>query len=444
MRRILIKLILLNTLFFTAVSYAALDLELTQGLQGAVPIAIVPFAGQENSLQASNNVGAVVAADLSHSGRFKVADSNNLPQTPHDNQSVDYNFWQKKSINDLVVGKVNQLPNGRYQVVFQLIDIYAGQTRQANANFQTPVLLSEQFTVDKGSLRGVAHHISDLVYQKITGDRGIFSTKIAYVLVDRSNNRAPSYLLQVADQDGYNPHTLLTSSQPIMSPAWSPNGKSLAYVSFEGGDTAIYVQSLASGARRLVSKYPGINGAPAWSPDGSKLAVVLTKTGYPKIYVVSLASGGVTQLTEGYSIDTEPNWAPNGQSLLFTSDRGGGPEIYQINLASKQIQRLTYNGDYNARGAFTPDGNSIVMITRADGGYNIALQDLQTGRLVLLTDSGLAQSPTVAPNGKMVAYANQYDGAGVLGMSSTDGKVKLRLPAQEGTVQEPAWSPFLN
>lgn len=435
--KILIRSLIFLIMFSSA--YGALDLELTQGMAGAIPIAIAPFAGQDNP-QDPNNIAAVVASDLSHSGRFKVPDASSL-QDPHDSQSVDYNYWQKQGMQDLVVGKVT--PAGdRYQVNFQLLDVYAGKTRQSNNDFQAPILLSQQFTVNKDGLRRLAHHISDLIYQQLTGDRGIFSTKIAYVLVERSGNQA-RYYLQVADQDGYDPQALLSSNEPIMSPAWSPDGRSLAYVSFEGGNDAIYVQNVATGARRLVSHFPGMNSAPAWSPDGRKLALVLTKTGYPKIYIMDLASGSLTQLTDGYSIDTEPDWAHDGKSIIFTSDRGGGPQIYQINLASHQTQRLTFNSNYNARATFTPDGNSIIMLTQNGSGYDIAMQDLQSGRVTLLTNSGNTQSPTLAPNGKIVAYSDLYDGSGILGMASTDGKVKLRIPSSSGEVQEPAWSPFL-
>lgn len=426
-------------LFLLTPAHAALDLELTKGVAGAIPIAVVPFAGQEDGVEAPDNIAGVIAADLSHSGRFKVADMNKLQQTPHDNQSVDYNYWQKSGNNDLVVGKVTPMGDGKYQVNFQLINLFAGKTQQADKDFTAPVLLNTQFIANQNNLRAVAHHISDLVYQQLTGDRGIFSTKIAYVEVQGAGAEK-RYLLEVADQDGYNAKTLLTSNEPIMSPTWAPNGRQIAYVSFEGGNDAIYVQDVATGARRAVSRLPGMNTAPAWSPDSQKLALVLTKTGYPKIYTMNLASGQLTQITDGFSLDTEPSFSPDGKSLIFTSDRGGSPQIYMVNLASRQIQRLTYNGNYNARGSFSADGNDIVMLTQSGSGYDIAIQDLQNGRVTQLTNSGNTQSPTFAPNGKMVAYADQ---SGVLGMVATDGSVKLRVPAGEGSVQEPAWSPFL-
>lgn len=422
-------------------AHALLNLELTQGVRQALPIAIVPFAGQDN-LQAPDNIAAVVSHDLSYSGQFKVADMSSLKQTPHSSQQVDFNYWQSTNNEDLVIGKVESVGGNQYQVSFQLINLYAEKTRNTQGGFSEPTLLTEKFTVNQSQLRGVAHHISDLIYQKLTGERGIFSTKIAYVLVQRDVQPA-KYSLIVSDIDGYNPRALLSSNEPIMSPAWSPNGKEIAYVSFEKDRSAIYVQSLATGSRRIVSDASGINGAPAWSPNGNRLALVLTKSGSPQIYIDDLATGQLTQLTDGYSINTEPNWAPDGKSIIFTSDRGGGPEIYKINLASRQVQRLTYNSPYNARASYTAGGNHIVMLTQAGNGYDAAIQNLQTGNVRVLTDSGNVQSPTVAPNGKMVAFADHDNGVGILGMASTDGSVKLRIPAPNGDLQEPAWSPFL-
>jgi TolB protein len=439
--RLIIRCLAIGLLLSFSSSYALLNLELTQGVRQALPIAIVPFAGQDN-LQAPDNVAAVVGHDLSYSGQFKVADMNSLKQTPHDNQQVDFNYWQGTNNEDLVVGKVSALGGNQYQVSFQLINLYAEKTRDKQGSFASPTLLSEKFTVNQSQLRGVAHHVSDLIYKKLTGERGIFSTKIAYVLVQR-DVQPPKYSLVVSDIDGYNPRALMVSNEPIMSPAWSPSGKEIAYVSFEKDRSAIYIQNLATGSRRVVSDAQGINGAPAWSPNGNRLAFVLTKSGSPQIYIDDLANGQLTQLTDGYSINTEPNWAPDGKSIIFTSDRGGGPEIYQINLASRQVSRLTYNSPYNARASFTPGGNHIVMLTQDSNGYGAAIQNLQTSNVRVLTDSGNVQSPTVAPNGKMVAFADHDDGVGILGMVSTDGSVKLRIPAPNGDLQEPAWSPFL-
>ncbi|MGB6976219.1 MAG: Tol-Pal system beta propeller repeat protein TolB [Gammaproteobacteria bacterium] len=439
-----LQILLVMVCLVAANAYAALDLELTHGFNAAMPIAVVPFASQEPGSQASNNIARVIATDLANSGRFKVMSTTNMEQFPQRVTDVDYGYWRKQKQNNLVIGSAKPLGDGRYQVSFQLLDVFAqGKGQQAD----TSALLSQQFTVSAQELRALAHHISDLIYRQLTGDRGVFSTKISYVLVQRAANnpQQAKYTLEVADIDGYNPHTLLISPQPIMSPSWSPDGKFLSYVSFERNEPAIYIQDLASGSRRVISNYPGINGAPSWSPDGRKLALVLTKTGYPKIYILNLASGNLTQITDGWSIDTEPTWAPNGKSLAFTSTRGGGPQIYQVSLGSRQVQRITFTNKYNATPSFTPDGKTLIFLTQDSRGFDVAMQDLGNGRFTMLTQAGDAQSPSIAPNGKMVVYAlRPSSGQGILGMSATDDSVKLRLPAPEGSVREPAWSPFLN
>lgn len=425
-------------------AFATLNIEITQGAQGAIPIAVVPFAGQTDQ-QAPNNVSSVITADLQNSGRFKLMSSGQMRQMPASAAAVDFNYWQKQNINDLVVGSIKSLGGDQYQVSFQLINPYSAKAQAKNAApvWQNSVLLSKSFTVNNSELRGLAHHISDLIYQNLTGVRGIFSTRIAYVIVQRGA-RANQYTLEASDYDGYNPRTLLRSGQPIMSPAWSPDGRRLAYVSFEDGSSAIYIQDVATGSRQRLPNFPGVNGAPAWSPYNSRLAFVLSKTGYPKIYMMNLATRSVTQLTQGESIDTEPSWAPDGHSIIFTSSRGGGPQIYQLTIPGGSIQRLTYHGNYNATASFTPDGTSIVMLNGAQNNYNVAIQNLQTGQFRLLTNSGWNQSPSIAPNGQMVVYATKVNGRGVLGMVSTDGRVRLMLPARDGNVREPAWSPFLN
>lgn len=437
MRRLFALLSVLFS-FFSPLLYAAsgpLNLVLTQGVSSAIPIAIVPFEGQSDS-QAPNNISSVVMSDLQNSGQFKVMDPQNMTQTPHKAADVALDYWRQAQMNAVVVGTVQPQGDDSYKVNFALVNVFHGQ---GQGNNQT--LASESFTVPGRQLRSLAHHISDLIYQQLTGVRGVFSTRIAYVLVQRGQQS--KYSLQVADIDGYNPKPLLTSDQPIMSPAWSHDGKRIAYVSFENVTPQIIVQDVISGSRRAVSSFPGINGAPAWSPDDSQLAVVLSKSGNPKIYVLSLANGQLRQLTQGTSIDTEPNWSPDGKSIIFTSDRGGGPQIYRLTVANGQAQRITFNGPYNARAAFAPNGKNIVMIHRETGSmYNIAAQDLQNGTLQILSRSGYDASPSVAPNGKMVLYESGKKG--VLGMASMDGKVQLQIPAEQGSVQDPAWSPFLS
>lgn len=422
MKKIL-TLIIFTTFFLATPSFAALDLELTQGTDNAIPIAIVPFIEQ-------TEMPGVIVNDLQNSGRFRILDTSNMQQ-PHTVTDVDYTYWNQQKVNNLVIGKVT-LAGDKYNVSFQLFDVYG-----------KAVLLDKQFVIDKKQTRQLAHHISDLIYQQLIGERGVFSTKIAYVLVQRSSAKSAKYSLMVADADGYGPKTLLLSPEPIMSPAWSPDGKNIAYVSFENRRAAIYIQNVLTGGRKILTQYSGINGAPAYSPDGTKIALVLTLTGYPKIYVYDLPSSKLNRITDGSSLDTEPSWSIDNKSLLFTSDSGGSPQIYQVYLDDKRIKRVTYHGSYNVRASFTSDGKNIVMLNRDGGRFNIAVQDA-SGRLNILANESINKSPSIAPNGSMVVYATIYNGRGVLSEVSTDGRVKLTLPAQEGDVQDPAWSPFLD
>jgi TolB protein len=380
---------------------------------------------------------------LQNSGRFKVYGRDSLNNSPSDIRDVQFGYFRNLGTDNLVIGKVQSLGGDRYEVSFQLLDVVRGQD-QPQAGKQA-ILLSQKFTVSGRELRSVAHHISDMVYQQLLGVRGVFSTRLAYVMVQRYNNGSARYTLEVSDQDGYNPRPLLSSSDPIMSPAWSPNGRQIAYVSFENRRASIYVEDVATGSRRLVSQFNGINGAPAWSPDGRKLAIVLSKDGSPNIYVLDLSSGQLNQMTNDRSINTEPAWAPNGRILVFTSNRGGGPQIYQVNLATRGISRVSYDGDYNARPSFTADGSHIAMLHRESGVYNIGLLDMDSGSFHLLTNAGADdESPSVAPNGSMVLFGTVSNGRSVLGMVSSDGKVQMRLPARDGDVQDAAWSPFLS
>ncbi len=429
MRKLMTMLFFGWGLVLSSPVFAYLSMELTRGMAGAVPIAIVPFT--INGATPAQNVSDVITNDLKNSGRFKVYTNNAASDT------MPVRYYRSIGADDVVLGKIQAVGGGRYAVSFKLLD---------TARENDAPLITKQFVVSEKELRSVAHHISDLIYRQIIGVRGVFSTKLAYIVVQRSSGEAAQYTLEVSDADGYNPRPLLTSNDPIMSPAWSPNGKQIAYVSFENKHASIYVEDVTTGARRLISEFRGINGAPAWSPDGRQLALVLSKDGSPNIYIMDVASKRLSQVTHDWSINTEPAWSRDGRSLIFTSNRSGGPQIYQKNLATGAITRLTYDGNYNARASYTPDGNHIVMLNQESKLFNIGILDLDTSTFRVLTSSSGTdnESPSIAPNGSMVLYGTLYAGQSVLAMVASDGSVQLRLPLRNGEVQDPAWSPFLS
>lgn len=412
--------IVLVLLCMTRVAFG-LDLELTQGMNAALPIGIDSFGNQP----AAQKLVEVIKQDLGRSGQFKLIEA-----VPGSSPTI----WRAAGADNLVTGHVAMM-NGQYMVHMSLIDAVSGGK----------ILLARDFKSSERELRSLAHFMSDLIYEKLTGIKGIFSTRIAYVLVNEQRGHR-RYSLEIADADGFNPQSVLVSSEPIMSPTWSPNGRQMACVSFENRRAQIFMIDVATGQRRLVSSFPGINGAPTWSPDGRFMALVLSRSGTPKIYQLDLSSGAMKQLTFGLGIDTEPRYAPDGRSLLFTSGRGGGPQIYRLNLQDGQIKRLTYDGTYNARASFTPNQAKIVMLHREDRRFMIAVQDLVTHRLMILSDQGRAldESPAIAPNGRLVIYATQAQDRGILEIVSIDGHVHMRLPSKEGDVQEPAWSPYMS
>jgi TolB protein len=414
------RIVLLFLVCFSVSSFA-LDLELTQGINAALPIAINNFNGQSQAAQLTS----IIENDLKMSGQFRFIQNPSLSPS---NISV----WRNAGADSVLSGNVIETSSNRYTVNFELADAAA----------HGRLLLAKDFHISGSELTALAHHISDEVYQKLTGERGIFSTRIAYVLVQRSQDKA-RYSLEIADVDGSNPQSLLLSTEPIMSPTWSPDGRQIAYVSFEKKRAQIFSVSVESGKRRLLTDFTGINGAPSWSPDGRSLAVVLSKAGTPKIYTVNMSTGRLTQLTFGEAIDTEPRFSPDGQSLLFTSGRGGSPQIYRLSLADGKIGRITFDGNYNARASYTPNQKSIVMLHREDRHFNIGVQDVGAGRITPLTSSPSDESPSVSPNGRLVLYATRFQDKGVLSMVSIDGRVRLRLPSRSGDVQEPAWSPYL-
>jgi TolB protein len=413
---------------FSAPAHAQLRLDITQGVRDAVPIAVVPFGGQAEG--GPTDLAGVIANDLQLSGRFQPLERRDMVSRPHRGADVRFEDWRLLKSDFLVIGRVEPEADG-LAVSFELFNVQSGQA-----------LLSQKLVTSERGLRATAHRIADLVFERLTGIPGAFSTRIAYVSAE---GRAPAkrYRLVVADADGFGPRTVTESSEPIMSPAWSPDGQSLAYVSFEGKASAIYVQRLATGDRRRVSARLGINGAPAWSPDGRKLALTLSRDGNLDIYVLELATQALTRITSDDAIDTEPEWARDGSSLFFTSDRAGSAQVYRVAAgAAQEAQRLTFTNGYNARPRVSPDGQTLALVTLDRGGYRIATLDLKTRNLRVLTDGQQDEAPSFAPNGAMVLYATRAGSRGALAMVSADGQFQQRLSSDTGDVREPVWSPF--
>ena len=417
--------IALLALAYVAPAAAQLRLDITEGVKDAVPVAVVPFAGQPEG--GANDVADVVSGDLRLSGRFAPLDRADIVSRPTRASDVRLEDWRLLKADYVVVGEVGAEAG---TVRFELINVRTGQQ-----------MLAEQLPVAGRPLRAVAHQVSDLVYERLTGIRGAFGTRLAYVAVEgRAPNR--NYRLVVSDADGYNPRTIAQSAQPMMSPAWSPDGQNLAYVSFEGGASAVYVQRLSSGERRRVSARSGVNGAPAWSPDGTRLALTLSRDGNLDVYVLELATQALVRITTDEAIDTEAEWSPDGRTIYFTSDRAGNAQIYRVSVDDRSdVQRVTYTNGYNARPRVSPDGQSLAMVT-LDRGYRIAVMDLKARTLRVLTDGPQDESPSYAPNGAMLVYSTDARGARVLGLVSADGASKERLASERGNVREPAWSPF--
>ena len=421
-------LISLSWLLLTWLSPAMAEftIEITQGMDNPTRIAISPITQGGRALP--EDLSNIVSADLERSGLFSSIPRQNMLSFPATLKDVYLRDWRILGAEYLVVGDVVDR-GGRYQVTFSLQEITGGRS-----------VFTKVVDGTSTQIRDMAHHISDQVYEAITGIPGAFSTRVAYVTAYPLNGRM-NFRLMVSDADGFRERMLLESKQPIMSPAWSPDAKELVYVSFETGRPAIFRQQLTSGAREQLTNFRGLNGAPSWSPDGRKLALVLSKDGNPEIYTYDLMTRQFTRVTSHFSIDTEPNWTPDGKSLIFTSDRGGTPQIYKLAIASGRVERLTFAGSYNARPRLAPDGRTLVMVHRDNGNFHIATQDLVTGDLRVLTQTYLDESPTVAPNGAMLLYATKQGDKGVLAAVSLDAGVKFLLPARFGDVREPAWSP---
>lgn len=435
MSRILLSLLLV---FFSVTARAALSIQITQGVDNPIPIAVVPF-DWEGSGVLSEDVAQIVINDLEQVGEFRALSRNNMLSMPSEENEVFYRDWRILAQDYLLVGKINRAPGSQLvQVQYEFFDI--------NRELK---LAGEILTGSVTQLRDIGHEISNVIYEQVTGTRGAFTTQILYIVADYQSPELVHYRLEKADYDGQRAQVLLESEEPIMSPSWSPDGQDVAYVSFETDLPRIYIQNIATGQRRQITNYPNINSSPVWSPDGSKLAMVLSKDGSPDIYVQDLTSNELIRVTDHPAIDTEPSWSEDGRSIVFMSDRTGQPQIYQMELGapSYQVERLTYDCFQCLKAKFLPDGVNLVHVrreTRQDPNYQIAILNIETLRVITLTDTALDESPSIAPNGSMIMYATKFGGRGVLDAVSIDGRVKFRLPSSQGDVREPAWSPFFD
>ena len=402
-------------------SYAQLHLEIVKAAEEAPKIAIIPFNNDQS-------IYPIVESDLNRSGKFSSA-SKNLPATASIN-APNAEAWKTAGIPYLVTGIVKTTENGSFEVHYQLYDVEKQQ-----------YLLNELLTVPASRIRQAGHMISDAIYQALTGIAGDFSGRIAYVL---RNPATPEqrYTLQIADTDGEQPKTILTSRDPILSPAWTPDAKKIAYVSFETKRPAIYVQDLATGQREKLASFRGLNGAPSFSPDGQSMLFTASLHGNPEIYQMNLTTRALQRMTNDSAIDTEARYAPDGKSFIFTSDRGGSAQIYRYNFADDSSKRLTFRGAFNARGTLSADGKKIALVHRPSGSnYKVAIQDINTGITNILTPTSLDESPSFSPNGQMVVYATREGNRGLLSIMSLDGRFRMNLPSEQGEVREPAWAP---
>ncbi len=415
---------------WTSAAHAVLTIEITKGVDSALPIAVVPF-GWQGAGAPAEDVAQVIAADLQRSGRFAPVPEKDLLSRPVDASQVNFRDWRLLNVENLVIGKVTATGAG-YNIQFQLFDVFRGVS-----------LTGYSMRTGPTGLRWAAHQIADIIYETLTGQPGAFATRIAYITAIGARNGERTYSLLIADSDGMNEQAVVSSKQPLMSPAWSPDGKRLAYVSFENRRAGIYIQDVTTGAFEKVSSSPGINGAPNWSPDGNRLAVVLSKGGNPDIYVLDLRSKRLQQLTDNLAIDTEPAWSPDGDTIIFTSDRGGTPQLYRMAAGGGRAERLTFEGNYNARASFSGSGKRVALVHGGGRGFQIAVLDLKTKTLQVISDGSLDESPSFAPNGSMVIYASEANNRGVLKAVAVDGGVTQRLSVAVGDAREPAWSPFL-
>lgn len=386
-----------------------------------LPIAIAPFKGDDVAPQ---HIGAIVQADLERSGQFRLIDASGSGLD--ENSRPDFSNWRQKGSDSLASGSISRLADGRYDVRFRLWDVVRGQD-----------LGGQSFAVPASELRLVAHRIADYIYEKLSGDKSVFSTRIAYV-----TKSGAKFNLWVADSDGENAQSALSSAEPIISPAWSPSGGQLAYVSFESRKPVIYVHEISSGKRRLVANFKGSNSAPAWSSDGKSLAVTLTRDGASQLYLIDAQGGEPRRLSQSSSIDTEPVFSADGRFIYFVSDRGGSPQIYRMSTSGGSADRVTFSGTYNISPTLSSDGRWLAFVSRIGGAFKLHTMDLSTGAVTAITDTSADERPSFAPNGRMLVYATRQQNAEALMTSTVDGRIKARLSGQSGDIREPAWGPF--
>ena len=417
------QLLFLGALFLALAARAQLTIDITTSGGRQIPIAILPLAGEDEQ---ATPVSPVVGADLARTGLFRLVNTVGVSPLPTEPSEVNFVDWTTRTAEALVIGKISSQSDGRVEVRFRLFDVQ----KQAQ-------LASYSYVVAPAQLRATAHRIADVIYERLTGDKGVFSTKITYVV-----KRGTRYELQVSDADGFNAQTVLASNEPIISPSWSPDGSRLAYVSFDQKKPIVVVQNLAQGTTRVIANFRGNNSAPAWTPDGNELAVALSKDGLTQIYSISADGGEARRLSDSAGIDTQPQYSPDGQWIVFTSDRGGTPQVYRMPARGGEAHRLTFEGQYNVGPRYSPDGKSIAFVQRDGNRYRIALLELSTGQLQVLTEGALDDSPTFAPNGKMILYEAQSGGRGQLAAVSSDGRVRQRLTSAAGDVRDPAWGPL--
>ncbi len=402
---------------------AALTIEIVGSGDRQIPIAIAPLAS-EGTLP--HNISEIVAADLTRSGLFRIVDAGGITPMPVEPGDIRYPDWSSRGAESVVIGAVAPAADGRYEVRFRLMDV----VKQSQ-------LAGFSYTISAAQTRNTAHRIADVIYEKLIGVPGAFATRITYVV-----KRGSRYELQIADADGFNEQTILASNEPIISPAWSPDGNRIAYVSFEQKKPVVYVQTLSTSQRRVLANFRGSNSSPAWSPDGRRVAVVLTRDGNSQIYSMSADGGTPTRLSSSGAIDTEPNFSPDGQWILFTSDRGGSPQIYRMPATGGPAERMTFTGTYNVSPRYSPDGKSFAFVQREGGRFSIMLQEIGSRQVIPLTNGGIDESPSFAPNGRMLLYASIQGGRGILAAVSNDGRIKQRVTSSSGDVREPAWGPM--